>query len=99
MSSFPKQAGPSPQRVLDAKPLRLFEATPEEAGPGQWRLTVHLKPRRWRGLRGPRALAKTFELDDIGKAVWESCDGRTSVRDLIEQLATGYNLNVREVEV
>ena len=98
-------AGPKPRpgrrNVLDAKPLRLFDAAPQGAGQGQWRLTVPLKPAGWIGFvaRRPAGLTKTFELDEIGKAVWESCDGDTPIRGIIATLATRYNLNVREVEV
>ena len=96
-----RHAPPAPRRVLDAKPLRLLDATPRPLAVGQWRLTVPVKSNGLIKLlvRRPAGLTKTFELDDLGKAVWDGCDGRTSVRELITALAARYGLNVREVEV
>ena len=92
---------PTPRRVLGAKPLRLFDAMPQSVAAGRWRLTVPVQPKTWMTFlaRRPVGLTKTFELDDIGKAVWESCDGNTSVRAVITELADRYHLNAREVEV
>ena len=91
----------SARRVLDARPLRLFEAAPQRVAPGQWQLKVPLKQKTWMTflVRKSQGLTKTFELDDIGSAVWEACDGNTSVRDIITTLADRHRLNAREVEV
>ena len=91
----------STRRLLDAKPLRLFDAQPQRTPAGQWRLTVPLKHSSWmtRLVRKPTRATKTFELDDLGRCVWESCDGNTAVRDIITTLAERHRLNVREVKV
>lgn len=103
MARVVEPTSPPARRVLDAKPLRLFDATPQSvaAGAGRWRLTVPLKPKVWMAFlsRRPEGLTKTFELDDVGKWVWESCDGGTSVRVIIAELAARHGLNVREAEV
>lgn len=90
-----------PAQSLDARPVRMFDAEPREQSPGQWRLTVPYKPVGWaaRFLRVPQDVTKTFELDDLGKHVWDSCDGNTSVRQVIRSLASRYHLNEREAEV
>jgi hypothetical protein len=95
------QPRPTPAGTLAAKPLRLFDAEPAETSAGHWRLTVPLKPGGWaaRFLRVPKTITKTFELDELGKLVWDACDGRTSVRDVIRTLANRYDLNEREAEV
>ena len=87
--------------MLSAKPVRLSDAEPVEHATGQWRLTVPLKPVGWaaRFLRVPQNVTKTFELDELGKLVWDACDGRTSVRQVIRNLASRYDLNEREAEV
>ena len=46
----------------------------------------------------PRA-TKTFEFDSIGLFVWNLCDGKTSVQQIIRMLAREYRLNLREAEV
>ncbi len=101
MLSFQNKSKPTPTEALAAKPLRLSDAEPREHAPGQWRLTVPLKPAGWaaRFLRVPANVTKTFELDELGKLVWDACDGRTSVRQVIRKLAGRYHLNEREAEV
>jgi hypothetical protein len=87
--------------MLDAKPLRLNDAEPEEAGADKYVLKVRLQPTRiarWL-LRVPQGTTKTFELDPLGLFVYEACDGKTPVRQVIKKLAKRYNLNTREVEV
>jgi hypothetical protein len=99
----PFQAKPHVTLVetLDAQPVRLFDAEPREHTAGQWRLTVPYKPAGWaaRFLRVPQDVTKTFELDDLGKLVWDACDGKTSVRQVIRALADRYHLNEREAQV
>lgn len=87
--------------VLAARPLRLSDAPPEPAGEGKWRIKVPIKPGRIAGflLRVSAETTKTFELDALGLLVWENCDGKTPVRQLIRKLAARYNLNEREAEV
>ncbi|MGB7160142.1 MAG: PqqD family protein [Tepidisphaeraceae bacterium] len=101
MPSFQTKTRPKPADVLAARPLRLFAAEPSETSAGQWRLTVPLKPAGWasRFLRVPSSATKTFELDDLGKLVWDGCDGKTEVRQIIRTLASRYDLNEREAEV
>jgi hypothetical protein len=47
----------------------------------------------------PPGATKTFEFDAIGVFVWNHCDGRTSVQQIIRKLAAEYRLNLREAEV
>ena len=42
---------------------------------------------------------KTIELDEFGAAVWEKCDGRHSVEQLVMFTAGAYKLNRRQAEV
>jgi hypothetical protein len=102
MPLFRDQPRPAnPTQSLDARPIRMFDAEPREQSAGQWRLTVPYQPVGWaaRFLRVPRDVTKTFELDDLGKHVWDGCDGKTSVRQVIRSLASRYHLNEREAEV
>jgi hypothetical protein len=39
------------------------------------------------------------ELDDVGSAVWEACDGNNTVNDIVGILADEYKLSRREVEM
>lgn len=42
---------------------------------------------------------KTIELDEFGAAVWEKCDGKHSVEQLVAFTAGAYKLNRRQAEV
>ena len=42
---------------------------------------------------------KTIELDEFGAAVWEKCDGRHSVEQLVVFTSRAYKLNRRQAEV
>jgi hypothetical protein len=96
-----KSAKPTKSDMLAATPVRSDGATEKPAGPGKWNLTIPVRPTRWASvlLRIPGGMKKTFELDELGKFVWDACDGRTSVRQVIRKLAKRYNLNEREAEV
>ena len=88
-------------QMLAARPARLVDAEPVAVNETSWRLTVPLATAGWVGrvLRMPAGATKTFELDPLGKFVWDSCDGKASVRQVIARLAKRYNLNEREAEV
>jgi len=87
--------------ALAARPVRVVEATVTRDESGGAKLKVALKNPRWGGwlFRMPQGATKTFELDELGLLVWESCDGKTSVQQIIRRLAKRYNLNLREAEV
>ena len=89
--------------MLAARPVRAPRAIEKEAGPGKWNISVDVHPTRWASLllRVPSSggMKKTFELDELGKFVWDACDAKTSVRQIIRNLAKRYNLNDREAEV
>ena len=88
------------QQQLSAKPVQLVEGALTETEGGA-KLKVEIKPRKLAGffLRLPAGTIKTFELDPLGLFVWNSCDGKTSVQQIIRRLAKRYNLNLREAEV
>ena len=92
-------------QMLSAKPLRLSGAQPQAVSETKFHLTVELQPTRvarWLMRMGGGAGgggAKTFELDPLGVFVWQACDGKTPVRQVIRKLARHYNLNTREAEV
>jgi hypothetical protein len=91
----------SRQQALAVKPVRLVMAEVNELDDGSGKLKVPLRQTRWTGwfFRSPPEATKTFEFDSLGILVWKSCDGRTSVQQIIRRLAKEYKLNLREAEV
>lgn len=88
-------------QTLSAKPVRLVEATLTEREDGGANLKVAMKQLRWAGwlLRVPEGATKTFELDEMGRFVWDSIDGKTSVQQMIRRLSKRYTINLREAQV
>ena len=101
MGLLNKQPPLSPAQFMTAKPVPVVRATLTDREDGGANLTIPVEaPKRMRWLyRFPKGSSKTFELDPIGKFVWQSCDGKTSVQQLIRKLSKQYNLNLREAEV
>jgi len=97
---FSKKPNLTREDSLAARPLRNSAARIEPAAGGA-RVTIPLTSPRWgRWLfRYPAGATKTFELDSVGSFVWDCCDGRTTVKQIIRRLANEYNLNLREAEV
>jgi len=96
-----KSAKPSREQVLGARPLRLVEESPEPDGKGGARLKIKLRQAKWAGMfvRLPDSSTKTFEFDEIGLLVWNNCDGKTTVKRLIEAVASKCKVSLREAEV
>ena len=91
----------SREDALESKPLRAEAAELKPTDDGGGKLVVPLStPKRFAWLlRMPTGATKTFELDSIGVFVWENCDGKTSVQQIIRKLAKRYNLGLRQAEV
>ncbi len=90
------------QEQLAARPLPLVEAEIVKRDDGGAKLKVPMKNTgRWSSwlFRVPDGATKTFELDALGLMVWELCDGKTSVQQIIRKLAKRYQLNLREAQV
>lgn len=89
------------QEQLSARPLRLVDGELTDRDDGGANLTVTLRQTRWSGwfFRMPEGAKKTFELDAMGRLVWDNCDGKTSVQQIIRRLSKQYNLNLREAQV
>jgi hypothetical protein len=89
------------QQALASRPMQLVKCDLMETADGGAKLKVPLNPRRRGGwlFRLPEGATKTFELDSLGLFVWRSCDGKTSVQQIIRKIAKDHGLSLREVEV
>ena len=95
-----RQPAVTRDHALRARPRRLVDAELEPTDNGA-KLKVQLAPPRWGRwiFCLPPGATKTFELDAIGVSVWNRCDGKHTVRQIIRKLAAEYRLNLREAEV
>ena len=83
--------------ILRAMPLRAAEAVVERREEGGARVKIPVSG-RW-PFRMPAGAVKTFELDEMGLWVWDSCDGKRTLLEVITRFAEHYRLSVREAEV
>jgi hypothetical protein len=99
---FPSKKKPalSRQQALAAKPFHTVEATiePDDRGGATIRVPLKADAKAWI-FKVPPGSTKTFEFDPLGLYVWENCDGKTSVQQIIRKLSRQYDLNLREAEV
>jgi hypothetical protein len=91
----------SREGLLRAKPVRNPQAELAEMANGNLELGIPFeKPRglRW-FFRSQKVFTRRFELDGLGRKVWDLCDGEHTVRQLIETFSKSEGLNLREAEV
>ncbi len=101
---FGRKQKPTSTKQLATKPIRLVTAEMKPRGEGGNAggvLEVPIRPTRWTGrlFRAPEGMTKKFEFDSIGAMVWECCDGKTSVHQIIRRLSSRYNVSPREAQV
>lgn len=96
-----KQKSVSRHEAMAARPVQMVKCDVEPTPDGGAKLKVPLRQGGWLGrvMRVPEGASKTFELDSLGLFVWENCDGKTSVQQIIRRLAKEQSLTQREVEV
>jgi hypothetical protein len=87
----------SREQFLLEKPARASGVLEEHTDDGGLRVSVPVK-RMWL-FKLPEGSRKTFELDEVGKFVWDHCDSRTTLQRIIEAVSKKYKLNLREAEV
>lgn len=88
--------------ALNAIPVRNQSCRVEELDSGLVRISIPARPtlllKVMKRLTDTPAVKK-IELDEVGSFVWRHCDGRTTVRALINTLCKEFKLGYRESEV
>ena len=87
---------------MDSRPARNEVLKWEKNEAGEARITV-VRQDNWK----TRLLSKVFyiprertiTLDEVGTEVWQMCNGRTSVAQMIQSLRDKYQLDRKEAEV
>ncbi len=63
------------------------------------RVTVRIRRAGWtRWLGGDEQIERTFALDPLGREVYDACDGRTAVRQIVRRFAAAHKVSVAEAE-
>ena len=88
--------------TLASKLIRNSGVVEENRDDGRLVLILSLKPARWTRLLGQSPdipVLRRFELDDLGRYVWEQSATSPTVEQLIRQFAADHQVNMREAEV
>jgi len=97
-----KQPQISKKQALNAIPICNRQVKTERDEHGNVVLTISRRADAWGKLLGKIFFtppSRRLVLDEIGTYVWERCDGRHTVRALIDSLSKRYKLNRREAEI
>ena len=85
--------------AVRGRPQRLPPVRQEERE-GKLCVTVRFRRPAWQRALGAEALCeRTFGLDAFGRAVYESCDGRRTVAEIVRHFAAAQRLSLPEAEL
>ena len=87
---------------LASKIVRSPQVSERVTKAGNLELTLAATPAKWTRLLGrPRdvPVVVRYELDELGRYVWDQCAASLTVEQLIRQFAQQHGLNLREAEV
>lgn len=85
---------------LAARPEKMPLIKREEMPDGGLKLTAELIARPFLGfIGGGNPVQRTFELDALGREVYEACDGKSDVRTLIHNFAAKHKISIAEAEI
>jgi len=87
------------EAALKARPHQLPPVKSEEKD-GKLYVTVRFKRPRWQQmLGGDETCERAFGLDTYGRSVYESCDGKRTVRAIVKRFANQTKVSVPEAEM
>ncbi|HDD63669.1 MAG TPA: PqqD family protein [Thermoprotei archaeon] len=83
------------EMLLMSKPVRNPTITWEKYPSGEIAVKVKIVKK---GKRRDKVYEKKYLLDEVGSFVWNMCDGKHTVNDIISALMEKYKLHRREAE-
>jgi hypothetical protein len=92
----------SREESLGAKVVRNPEVNERTTDAGNLELTITLQRARWTRLLGQSPdipVVRKYELDGMGRYVWEQCDRPATVEQLIRRFSKDHRINLREAEI
>ncbi len=91
----------SPEQVLTSRPMRNEALKTEAIEGGGLRVHVSRSGRWWvwlLALAFPIPRERVVELDAAGQQVWELCDGKNTLREIVEEFQRRHKLTRSEAE-
>jgi Coenzyme PQQ synthesis protein D (PqqD) len=91
----------TPEEVLLSRPVRNEGLQTEPLPDGGIRIVVERRREWWvRGLAVvlPIPKRRPIELDEVGRQVWDMCDGEHTLRDMVKEFQARHKLSRAEAE-
>ena len=86
-------------KAVSGYPLKLPAKRTEEKD-GKVYVTIEFHRPRWQQWLGAvKQTERTFGLDAYGREVFEACDGKTNVMDIMKKFARNHRISIAEAEV
>lgn len=87
------------ETAMTGFPVKLPAQVAEEED-GKLHVTVQFRRPRWQQVLGAETVCKrTFALDPYGREVYEACDGKTNVNQIVKRFARNHKITIAEAEV
>ncbi|MGC8614341.1 MAG: PqqD family protein [Thermoprotei archaeon] len=84
-------------KFISSYPVQNPSVTSTKSDSGEYTIEIPLKkPPKWMTFFVTFPEKKTVRLDALGSFVWQLCDGRHTVQDIVTELADHYKLNKAE---
>jgi hypothetical protein len=91
----------TPEQVLLSRPVRNLALHTEPLPDGGIRITVERRREWWvraLSLVLPIPKRRPIELDEVGRQVWDMCDGEHTLRDMVKAFQAQHKLSRAEAE-
>jgi hypothetical protein len=96
----PKVPALDRETSLACRPVCVPPSAREDLGCGGVKLVVRVQaPRLVRWFAGRQMADRTFDLDSLGREVYDECDGRTEVKAIVRRFAVRHKVSPAEAEI
>lgn len=83
-----------------ARPYQLSGIRSKEEADGSITVLIRFQRSGWqKWLGAPAEYERQYELDSLGSEVFEACDGKTPVKQIVKRFSASHNLNIAEAEL
>jgi len=94
------QKGIPRELALVCRPEKVDPIRTTEVENGKLRVTVLVSPPKWISWFNRRKeIERTYGLDSLGREVYEACDGKRRVKDIIAEFARSHKISHAEAEI
>jgi hypothetical protein len=86
--------------AMKARPAKAPVVRRKDLQGGRVEVTVRLRRPTWlRMLGSSDEFDRTYGLDELGLEVYDTCDGRTTVQQMVQRFASAHRVSVPEAEL